>query len=100
MLLSEQQFDRLFEVNVKATFFLIKEMLDLLLKNQSGDPNILITSSIVSKQPDVYGGVYAMTKASLNNLATWLSKELEDSHIRVNTILPGAIKTDMIAKQA
>eukprot|EP00347_Sterkiella_histriomuscorum_P012580 403368022 len=53
--LKEDQFQKMFDVNVKANFFLIKECLDLMKKSDSGDTNILLTSSIVSKTPDRYG---------------------------------------------
>ena len=35
----------------------------------------------------------------MNNLAWWLSKELMDEHIRVNTINPGMIRTGMSKKE-
>eukprot|EP00347_Sterkiella_histriomuscorum_P001755 403370813 len=97
--LKEDQFQKMFDVNVKANFFLIKECLDLMKKSDRGDANILLTSSMVSKTPDRYGGVYAMTKAALNNMAIWLSQELSEFNIRVNTICPGAFKTQMTVKQ-
>ena len=39
-------------------------------------------------------GVYASTKAALENMVKWLSKELMDDDIRVNAISPGVIKTN------
>ena len=97
--MEEAVFDNLFNVNVKGNFFLIKECLDLLSKSTSGDANIVLTSSGAAIRPSKIGGVYAMTKAANNNMVIWLSQELSDSNIRVNSICPGMVSTEMTAVQ-
>jgi 3-oxoacyl-[acyl-carrier protein] reductase len=79
---------------MKSIFFLIKEAIPLLL-NAPKDPNILVISSAGGKKPTQRSGVYAMTKASLNNMTEWLALELVDRNIRVNGIGPGVIPTKL-----
>ncbi|CDW79680.1 dehydrogenase reductase sdr family member 4 [Stylonychia lemnae] len=95
--MEDKHFDKLIDVNIKGTFFMIKECVPLLKKGK--DANILVTSSISAVYPTKYGGVYAMTKAALNNMVIWLSQELEQDNIRVNGIMPGAVVTSMTIGQ-
>ena len=96
--MEEEIFDLTFSVNVKANFFFTKEALELLKKATDG-ANVLITSSLSG----VYGakilGVYAMSKASVISMAKWLSVELMDHSIRVNTIAPGFTRTNMVGPE-
>jgi len=89
--ISEKEFDKIFEVNVKNTFFTIKESLPL-LKN-SKNSNILIISSFVGYVPMNYIGVYAMSKTVLLSMTKLLAQELAKFDIRVNCIAPGIIRT-------
>lgn len=91
--ITEEDYDRLFRVNIKSTFYFIKETLHLLKKGT--DANILINSSMVGIHTDRFSGAYAMTKAALINMAKWLYMELLDDNIRVNAIAPGMVHTTM-----
>jgi dehydrogenase/reductase SDR family protein 4 len=62
----------MFDINVKSVFFLIKEALPLLKKGQKGK-NILLISSVTGTNPSISVGVYAMTKAAIDNMVKWLS---------------------------
>ena len=64
-------------------------------KQKGGAANILVTSSLTGRWPQWVLGVYAMTKAALDNIVKGLSAELLSDGIRVNSIAPGLIKTDM-----
>ena len=79
-------------MNVKATFFLIKESLPLLRKGT--DANVLVISSITGSSPKPHLGVYSTTKAALNNMVEWMAKELMEDNIRVNALSPGLIATE------
>jgi len=95
--ISEKAYDRMWDVNVKSTFFLIKEskpLMDLAGKGK----NILIVSSVTGKNPQELLGVYAMTKGALDNMCIWLHKELMPDGIRVNGIAPGLILTNFSVK--
>ena len=69
---TEQQYDKVFEVNVKAVFFQIKESIPL-LKKGGKNSNILVTSSEGAKQPGAFLGIYCMTKAAVDNMVPWLA---------------------------
>lgn len=91
--ITEEDYDKLIKINIKATFYFIKETLHLLKKGT--DANILINSSMVGLHTDRFSGAYAMTKAALINLAKWMYMELVDDNIRVNVIAPGMVHTQM-----
>ena len=90
--ISEKAYDKLWNLNVKSTFFLIKESLEMLKKSTAA--NILVVSSVTGKNPNFTIGVYAMTKAALDNMVKGLSEELMGDNIRVNGIAPGLIRTE------
>ena len=92
MEISEKAYDKLWDLNVKSSFFLIQESLHL-LKN-SPAASILVVSSVTGRIPQPTIGVYAMTKAALDNMVKGLSEELMSESIRVNAIAPGLIRTN------
>lgn len=89
--LSEAEFDRLFDVNVKAPFFIIQKALPLL----SDGGRIINVSSHLSQVPRYAVGAYSMTKAALNSLTVSTAAQLGARGITVNAIGPGATDTDM-----
>ena len=98
--ISERSYDKYWDLNVKSTFFLIKECKDMLLQSVASSTaespkaaNILVVSSIVGTNPQEKLGIYSMTKAALDNMIKFLAQELMDDGIRVNSIAPGLIKT-------
>ena len=95
MEITEEKFDEAINVNLKSTFFMIKESLPLL--KSSKKPNILLTSSMSAVDPFYQIGVYGITKAGVNNMVKSLSVELMDCNIRVNGIAPGLVNTEMSA---
>ena len=62
-------------LNVKSQFFLIKECHELLKKGAelNGEAAICVVSSVASITPNFNLGVYAMTKAALDNMVISLS---------------------------
>ncbi|XP_011495704.1 PREDICTED: dehydrogenase/reductase SDR family member 4 [Ceratosolen solmsi marchali] len=88
---SEAVWDKIFEINVKSTFLMMKESLPLLKKSKS--PSIIIMSSIAGYQPFDMLGVYSISKTTLLSLCKITAQELARDGIRVNCIAPGVIKT-------
>ena len=86
----------MWDLNVKSTFFLIAECQEMLIesKEKGGAANVLVVSSLSGRNPPWAIGVYAMTKAALDNMVVGLAAELRSDGIRVNAISPGLIKTD------
>lgn len=88
--------DAVMQVNVTSAFNVTQAMLPLL--RASDDASVLFTSSSVGRVGRAYWGAYAVSKAAVENLCQVWSAELENtSSIRVNTINPGATRTDMRA---
>ncbi|WP_028776682.1 SDR family oxidoreductase [Shimazuella kribbensis] len=90
---TEQEFDQLFAVNVKAPFFLVQQ----LLSNLRDGGRIVNVSSGVTRiaMPDIIS--YNMTKGALNIFNLNLAQLLGPRNITVNAVLPGIIDTDVNA---
>lgn len=91
--IEENAFDKIFEVNVKNTFFTIKESLGLLKASKKA--SILIISSQAGYTPFNFIGVYSISKTALFSMTKLLAQELAKFRIRVNCIAPGIINTKM-----
>ncbi|SFX49504.1 YciK family oxidoreductase [Marinospirillum alkaliphilum] len=82
------------QINFNGPVMLQQAVLSLL--DQSADASVIFTSSGVGRQGRAFWGAYAASKAATENFAQVLSQELENtSAIRVNTLNPGATRTQM-----
>ncbi len=90
---TEEHFDRHFDVNVKGTVFTVQKALPLL-----GDgASIIVTASISGIKGQAGLGIYSATKAAIRNLVrTWVL-DLKGLGIRVNAISPGTTVTPGLA---
>ena len=88
---SEQAYDKSFDVNVKASFMLAKEVRPLIKKQGGG--SIVFISSIAGFQPHSPLGLYAITKTAILGLTKAVALDLAPENIRVNCICPGLIRT-------
>jgi NAD(P)-dependent dehydrogenase (short-subunit alcohol dehydrogenase family) len=90
----EALFDKLFSVNLRGPYFLLKYAVPVL----SDGASIILTSSggAVKGMPGL--SVYSATKAALRSLGLTLAAELAPRAIRVNTITPGPIDTPIGGK--
>ena len=93
---SDEEWERIFGVNVKGVFNCSKRALGNMIKNQSG--SIVNVSSIWG----VTGGScechYSATKAAIIGYTKAMAKEFGPSGIRVNCVAPGAVETEMNAR--
>ena len=81
-------------VNLTAPFLLTKACLPLLYK--SADASVIFTSSSVGRKPRAYWAAYAVSKAGLEALSAMLADETEfRKTLRVNSLNPGAVRTEM-----
>lgn len=87
------EWDRLLAVNVTAPFFVIQRALPLL--NDGG--RIVNMGSTASRFAVSTQIGYTVTKAALESLAPSLANELGRRGITVNTVAPGAVRTDLTA---
>jgi NAD(P)-dependent dehydrogenase (short-subunit alcohol dehydrogenase family) len=102
--LSEAEWDRVFAVNVKSAFLAMKHVIPVMERQfaQEGQGGSIINiSSIASIR---YTGVpyssYYATKAAINHLSRTTAIQYAPQKIRVNSVLPGLMKTPMVEKSA
>jgi len=89
-----EQWTKIMQVNVNAMFMLTRALLPALTKSDDG--RILMTSSSVGRKGRAYWGAYAVSKFATEGLMQVLAEELRNtSSIRVNSINPGATRTEM-----
>lgn len=88
---SEQAWDKIFDINVKAAFLLAKETLPYLRERKGG--SIVFVSSIAGFQPFSLLGAYSVSKTALFGLTKAASQDLASENIRVNCVAPGIVKT-------
>lgn len=85
---------RTMHVNVNAPFILTRYCLPLLMKSQ--DASIIFTSSGIVPNPRAYWGAYLASKWAGEGLMHMLAIELEsEPHLRVNSVNPGGVRTNM-----
>ncbi|MCP5160389.1 MAG: YciK family oxidoreductase [Hahellaceae bacterium] len=92
-----ETWNKLLQVNLTAPFLMTQALIPLL--RESGDASVIFTSSSVGRKARAYWGAYAVSKFGTEGLMQVLADELDDEHnnIRVNSINPGATRTNMRA---
>ena len=93
--LSEENWDRIFDVNVKGIYNCVNAAMPAFLKNHRG--SIVTVSSMWGQCGASCEAAYSATKGAVIALTQALAKELGPSGIRVNCVAPGVILTDMCA---
>ncbi|XP_056318775.1 dehydrogenase/reductase SDR family member 4 [Danio aesculapii] len=88
---TEDVWDKILGVNVKASFLLTKLVVPHMEKRGGG--SVVIVSSVAGYQPMPALGPYSVSKTALLGLTRALAPELAQSNIRVNCVAPGIIKT-------
>lgn len=87
--ISEDDYDRMFDINVKGLLFTVQEALPLLTDGAS----VVLTGSVVGIKGFQASTVYSATKAAVRSFARSLTADLKDRKIRVNVVSPGPIAT-------
>jgi len=90
---SDIEFDEIMKVNLYSAFYTTREALKDMIKRHSG--LIINISSIYGISGGSCEVPYSMAKAGIIGMTKALAKEVGPSNIRVNSIAPGAIDTDM-----
>jgi NAD(P)-dependent dehydrogenase (short-subunit alcohol dehydrogenase family) len=90
----DSDWEELLKVNITAPFLLTKALLPSL--SQSRDARVLFLSSSVGRAGRAHWGAYAVTKFALEGLMQTLADEVTNTtHIKVNSLNPGATRTSM-----
>jgi NAD(P)-dependent dehydrogenase (short-subunit alcohol dehydrogenase family) len=79
---SEEHFDKLFDINVKGALFTVQKGLPLLIDGGS----IILTGSVASIKGTGAFGVHAASKAAIRSFARTWTNDLKDRHIRSNIV--------------
>ena len=96
MRMSEEDFDKVIEINLKSVFNMTKAVQKIMLKNRKG--SIVNMSSVVGVKGNAGQANYAASKAGMIGFTKSIALELGSRNIRCNAIAPGFIETEMTAK--
>ncbi len=96
MRISEDDFDKVIEVNLKSVFNLTKAVIRPMMKQRKG--SIINMSSVVGLKGNAGQANYAASKAGIIGFSKSVALELGSRNIRSNVIAPGFIETEMTAK--
>ena len=93
MKMSEEDFDKVLDTNLKGAFHTIRFASRQMLKQRSG--RIINMASVVGVTGNAGQGNYAASKAGIIGLTKAAARELSSRGVTVNAIAPGFIETDM-----
>lgn len=96
MRISEEDFDKVIEVNLKSVFNLTKAVIKPMMKQRFG--SIINMSSVVGIKGNAGQTNYAASKAGILGFTKSVALELGSRNIRCNAIAPGFIETEMTDK--
>lgn len=92
---TDEDWNRVINNNLYSAFVMSQEVIPNMIHNKSGCIiNISSVNGMVGSSLEV---IYSVSKAGIDGLTKALAKELGPSKIRVNSIAPGSIDTDMNA---
>jgi 3-oxoacyl-[acyl-carrier protein] reductase len=94
--MSEEDFDKVIDTNLKSVFNMTKAVQRTLLKQRHG--SIINMSSVVGVKGNAGQTNYAASKAGMIGFTKSVALELGSRNIRCNAIAPGFIETEMTGK--
>ena len=95
MRMSEEEFDKVIEINLKGTYIVTKAVTKYMMKKRKG--SIINLSSVVGVAGNAGQCNYSASKAGIIGFTKSVAKELASRNIRSNAVAPGFIETDMTA---
>jgi NAD(P)-dependent dehydrogenase (short-subunit alcohol dehydrogenase family) len=96
---TEELWDRVFAVNLKSAYFAMKHVIPV-MQAQGGGAIINISSIASIRHLGISYVTYGASKAAMNQMTRTTAVQFASDHIRVNAILPGLMKTPMVAHSA
>jgi NAD(P)-dependent dehydrogenase (short-subunit alcohol dehydrogenase family) len=94
---TESDWDLVMDTNVKGPFFLCQEVGKVMIKQGHGGSIINVTSEVAQKTDLLPLGAYGTSKSALHNVTKLLAREWGRYGIRVNSLAPCFVKTEMNA---
>jgi NAD(P)-dependent dehydrogenase (short-subunit alcohol dehydrogenase family) len=90
-----ENFDAVVDVNLRGTLYMSQAVLPV-MKEQKGGSIVCMSSVSAQRGGGIFGGPhYSAAKAGVLGLARAMAREFGPDHIRVNSITPGLIQTDI-----
>jgi NAD(P)-dependent dehydrogenase (short-subunit alcohol dehydrogenase family) len=93
--ITEEHFDKIFNINVRGTLFTVQKALPLLNDGAS----IILTGSVAGVKGTPAFGVYGASKSAIRSFVRGWTVELKDRRIRSNVLSPGPTDTPIIGQQ-
>jgi 3-oxoacyl-[acyl-carrier protein] reductase len=93
----DDEIESMIAVNVTGSIVLVRECVRQMLVGDSAGRTVTLISSVVAERGSPGLSVYAATKAALEGFGISLARELGPRGIRVNTVAPGFLETDLSA---
>ena len=91
--ITDEDWEKMMQINLNSVFYCTQEVLNNMIHNKKGCIiNISSIWGITGGSCEVH---YSASKAAIDGMTKALAKELGPSNIRINSIAPGAIMTDM-----
>lgn len=87
--ITEEQFDRIFDINVKGLLFTVQKALPLIAAGGS----VILNASVLASKGNAASSVYSVTKAAVRSFARTWTTDLKERRIGVNALSPGPIDT-------
>jgi NAD(P)-dependent dehydrogenase (short-subunit alcohol dehydrogenase family) len=94
--IGKTEIDEFFDINIKSSMLISQFLLRKRKLNTAA--SIVFVSSIATKKPTVANSIYNATKGAVNSFAQSLAIEVASKKIRVNTILPGYVETNILGR--
>ncbi len=94
--ITDEDWDRMMNINLKGCFYCSQVALKYMISEKKG--NIINISSIWGISGASCEVHYSITKAGIIGMTKALAKEVGPSNIRINSIAPGVINTDMLSE--
>ncbi|SDI18996.1 SDR family NAD(P)-dependent oxidoreductase [Paraburkholderia phenazinium] len=93
--ISAEGFDAIVDVNLRGTLYMSQAVLPV-MKEQKGGSIVCMSSVSAQRGGGIFGGPhYSAAKAGVLGLARAMAREFGPDHIRINSITPGLIQTDI-----
>jgi NAD(P)-dependent dehydrogenase (short-subunit alcohol dehydrogenase family) len=96
--MSEQDFDRVLGINLRAIFLLSKYVIPLMIQGGGGAVVNMSSIQALATQRDV--AAYAATKGAVLSMTRAMALDHGHQNVRVNAVCPGTIETDLVRANA
>ncbi|MCC0030395.1 MAG: SDR family oxidoreductase [Brucellaceae bacterium] len=91
--ITAEAYDETMDTHLRGSFLMVRSVIPQMRENGGG--SIVNIGSVAGSRVGGHSPVYAMAKAGLSHLTRWAAMELGPDNIRVNSVSPGFIPTDI-----